>query len=465
MAPSFDPRGWLWTTETLSDGTITVAGPDGKVSRLPAPQLEGRTIQALAVSRDGARLAVLSRASGVQVLEVMAVVRGDAGEPLALGDSLALGPAVPDSIDLAWLDDVSVAALGSDSGRISVVAVGGWTTNVLAPAAAIAIAARNGVPTLLAVGDGDTLVRTFRERLEGEGLERFGRGLRWLSVVPRLELPCVYPTGKRGWRLPGHRPPIVGQMVEWGRARLGEPIRAVERAARDIARLIVPVACPGCGEHDVRWCDDCAAPWWEAPLRSESLAPRLDIQGRPALPVWAIAELAGASHSMIVAWKDGGRRDLDRFFADAAGRAAACIAPASGRRDPDGAPIAVVPVPARAASTRRRGVDLPLLLASAAARGLCAEGVEATVRNALRIGRGEQRGASARQRWRQSSSLRVARDAGPPATALLVDDVMTTGATLAAAVRSLDVTFLTVGAGLCLAAAPPSGARTLGALS
>ncbi len=270
-------------------------------------------------------------------------------------------------------------------------------------------------------------------------------------------------------------------MVEPGHARRSEPVRAVERAARDIARLIVPVeraardiarlivpvACPGCGAHDVRWCDDCASAWWEAPLRSESLAPRLDIEGRPALPIWAITELVGPSHSMIVAWKDGGRRDLDRFFADAAKRAAVHIAPAldQGRCFQGRAPLAVVPVPARPASTRTRGIDLPLLLASAAAEGLRAAGVDATVRRVLGIGRGEQRGASARQRWRQASSLRVRGDQGAPGTALLVDDVMTTGATLAAAVRSLDVTFLTVGAGLCLAAAPPSSATTRGALS
>lgn len=257
-----------------------------------------------------------------------------------------------------------------------------------------------------------------------------------------------------------------GLMVDRGGARLGEPFRAVGCAARDIARLIVPVSCPGCGMHDVRWCDDCASAWWEPPLRSESMAPRLDIEGRPALPVWAIAELVGTSHAMVVAWKDGGRRDLDRFFADAVGRAATQIAPSIDEgRIHSRAPIAVIPVPARAASTRTRGIDLPLLLASAAAKGLRAGGVDATVRRVLGIGKGEQRGASARQRWLQASSLRVTRETGSPATVLLVDDVMTTGATLASAVRSLDVTFLTVGAGLCLAAAPPSSARTRGALS
>ncbi|NTV38717.1 MAG: ComF family protein [Demequinaceae bacterium] len=253
------------------------------------------------------------------------------------------------------------------------------------------------------------------------------------------------------------------------------PMRVAGLAARDIARMIVPVACPGCGARDVRWCEDCAAAWWEPPLRSESMAPRLDIEGRPALPVWAIAELVGQNHSMIVAWKDGGRRDLDRFFADAARRAAEQIAPAiyqgicvktGGQVDVVGpAPLAVVPVPARAASTRTRGIDLPLLLATAAAEGLRAAGVDATVRRLLGIGKAEQRGASARQRWRQASSLHATKSEGPPAVALLVDDVVTTGATLAAAVRSLDVTFLTVGAGLCLAAAPPSGVTAQGALS
>ena len=158
VTPSFDPGGWLWTSEAVSDGTVTVAAPDGTVTQLAAAQLKGRTVQALAVSRDGARVAVLSRASGVQVLEVMAVVRDDKGAPVSLGDPLALGPAVPDSIDVAWLDDVSLAVLGAPSGPISIVEVGGWTTEVKAPDGAISITARNGVPTILAVGADQTLV-------------------------------------------------------------------------------------------------------------------------------------------------------------------------------------------------------------------------------------------------------------------------------------------------------------------
>jgi predicted amidophosphoribosyltransferase len=231
------------------------------------------------------------------------------------------------------------------------------------------------------------------------------------------------------------------------------------QTARDVARAVVPVQCPGCGLRDVRWCEECEAPWWEPPLRSESAAPRLDVPGQPALPVWAIASLAGTNHGMVSAWKDAGRRDLDGFFARAARRGARDIA---GHLGPE---VAVVPVPARRRSNRRRGIDLPRLLAESTAAGLRDEGVNASVVIALTIGAGEQRGASARERWRQASSVRAVSGVGASGRVLLVDDVVTTGATIAAAARALEVTFLTVSAGFCLASAPASGVCAPGQVS
>lgn len=157
VAPSYDPHGWLWTTESNSSGAVLAVAGDGTLAQLAAPQLAGRSVQALEVSRDGARVAVLSRAGGGQVVEVMAIVRDASGVPLALGQPLALGPSVHESIDLAWLDDVSIATLGEESGEISMVEVGGWTTTVTALSGASTVAARNGVRTLLAVGDGGVL--------------------------------------------------------------------------------------------------------------------------------------------------------------------------------------------------------------------------------------------------------------------------------------------------------------------
>ncbi len=228
-------------------------------------------------------------------------------------------------------------------------------------------------------------------------------------------------------------------------------------AATDLARALVPVVCPGCGLPDVRWCDDCAASWWEEPFRSEDAAGRLDVVGRAPLPVWSIAPLAGPCHLMVAAWKDGARRDLDAFFAAAMGRAAASLAPAL-------APVTVVvPVPARPASTRRRGADLPRLLASAASAALGSSTPGPPVVRCLRHRGRESRGLGVRDRWRSGAAGIEAAKAPRGGVALLVDDVVTTGASLARSCDALERAGLAVAAALTLAAAPrPDAIRDFG---
>lgn len=169
VAPSYDSEGWLWSTESLSAGVILAAGQDGTVLELGAPLLSGRPIQAIAVSRDGTRLAVLSRANGGQVLEVMAIVRDTDGGPLSLGAPLALYPSAEAASGLAWVDSVSLAVLAEDTGSVALVTVGGWT-EVSAPVpSAVGLSARNGARTLLVV--------------DAEGMLAAGSGSGWTPLA------------------------------------------------------------------------------------------------------------------------------------------------------------------------------------------------------------------------------------------------------------------------------------------
>jgi predicted amidophosphoribosyltransferase len=211
--------------------------------------------------------------------------------------------------------------------------------------------------------------------------------------------------------------------------------------ARDAARLLVPVACAGCGLEDVPLCESCSAPWWEVPFRAEEGAGRLDVIGRERLPVWAVAVLDGAEHRAILAWKDGRRRDLDRFFAAAAARGVASI---RAELPPK---VTVVPVPSRRRAVRRRGVALGALLATAVGRE-----IKAPVREALAATGAKSKGRSSVGRW-DAAEVSVRRAPGP-GPVLLVDDVMTTGATLARAADALEASGTPVIGALVLAATP-----------
>ncbi|WP_062078094.1 ComF family protein [Demequina globuliformis] len=220
---------------------------------------------------------------------------------------------------------------------------------------------------------------------------------------------------------------------------IARPRGRLRQAVVDVARCVAPVECAGCGMPDVPLCQDCASAWWEPPLRCEEGAPRLMVGDEALLPVWAIAPLTGEVHEVIAAWKDAGRRDLDRVMQAGMERLAGAVAPAADL---------VVPVPSRPGASRRRGADLTWALARGAARALPG----ARPMRGLRLGAGESRGASARQRWRAAQGAIGVRGE-LKGRVLLVDDVVTTGATLAACSLALSEHHAEVVGALVLACA------------
>ncbi|NUP74906.1 MAG: hypothetical protein HOQ07_09720, partial [Sinomonas sp.] len=123
--PSVDPREWVWSagpganggTEVAAFNPVSVAqGADIPHVTVAASWLAGRTVKALRVARDGARILVLSEADGQTVLQVAGIVRGPDGAPRALTDPLTL-PMTAKNADVALrVDESTIVVSGTSSG-------------------------------------------------------------------------------------------------------------------------------------------------------------------------------------------------------------------------------------------------------------------------------------------------------------------------------------------------------------
>ncbi|MEV0348828.1 phosphoribosyltransferase family protein [Nonomuraea sp. NPDC050680] len=207
-------------------------------------------------------------------------------------------------------------------------------------------------------------------------------------------------------------------------------------ALADLADLALPQRCLGCATRGPRLCETCLTP---VPAR------RMPRPAPADLPeCWSAADYTGTVREAIVAYKERGQTTLARPLATALAFTA-CHALASTAVGPVGpVALAVVPVPSAPRALRSRGHDPVGRLAALAVRQLAAFGHRAELWPALGQARqvGDQAGLSATQRAANlAASLRVtpAAKARPAAAVLLVDDIVTTGSTLAEATRTLRV--------------------------
>lgn len=214
--------------------------------------------------------------------------------------------------------------------------------------------------------------------------------------------------------------------------------------------LLLPTECVGCGASGSIGCRTCLAtlqaaprPTWPSPTPA----------GLP--PPWAVASYDGTCRAMLLAYKEQGALALRRPLGDALGRA---VDKAVARR------VVLVPVPSTRAAVRARGADVvhSLALRSALHRGHLVVPALVHRRQVL-----DSAGLSARQR---ANNLRGAFAVHPRSArwlhgqeVVIVDDLVTTGATLAEAARAVRDAGGVVVAAATVAATTRQRSRTYGA--
>lgn len=232
---------------------------------------------------------------------------------------------------------------------------------------------------------------------------------------------------------------------------------AVRAALADALALLLPVTCAGCDEPDVALCARCAIALEPRPIRHEIPA------AGGVVPVWSGLAFDGVAARVVRAIKQDGRTALAAALAPAL---AAALARAEASVSPTGGQAILVPLPTSRAAYRRRGFRVPELLARRA--GL-------RTRRLLRHTRltHDQRGLTRADRARNVAMSMAATVPTPPPRAagaspgasrcvgpasglrvILMDDVVTTGATLAEAVRALRAAGADVVGAVTVAATP-----------
>ncbi|WP_082889080.1 phosphoribosyltransferase family protein [Leifsonia xyli] len=196
----------------------------------------------------------------------------------------------------------------------------------------------------------------------------------------------------------------------------------VRESLLDAAAILLPVRCAGCGAPDLTLCSECGA----------ALRPVLRVDAVGDVPVWSALAYDGVARRVLLAYKDSGRVDLARALARVL-REAIAEAQRQSRRGSDGSALLPVVIPSTRAAWRGRGYH-PTRSVLARAHILVPP-----LWGALRLTRQtvDQAGLSAADRSGNRAGSMRASSRLTGRDCLIVDDILTSGATIAEAARAI----------------------------
>ncbi|WP_227492728.1 LpqB family beta-propeller domain-containing protein [Brevibacterium sp. CFH 10365] len=119
VRPSIDRFNTTWTGEAENEGELKAVGRDGKVFTVAADFLNDRQLVDIEVSRDGTRVALLSRHKGEpDRVDVVGVPRDKAGNPSGhVSESpIEVGASFDEIKDVSWAGSTSLVALAAEEG-------------------------------------------------------------------------------------------------------------------------------------------------------------------------------------------------------------------------------------------------------------------------------------------------------------------------------------------------------------
>jgi ComF family protein len=187
-----------------------------------------------------------------------------------------------------------------------------------------------------------------------------------------------------------------------------------------LADVVFGAHCAGCDNPAIALCAECAA----------EIRPHPVVVRDAPCRVVAAGEYDGTLRSTLIAWKERGRFTVERPLAHLLAASIAVL-------DPD-PPVLLVPIPSRPDRSRARGADMVTELGRVASRLLRTAGLDARVSPCLRVVRRvrDQAGLSAVERAENLRGAFMTRRL-PAGHVVLIDDIVTTGATLSEAVRAV----------------------------